>query len=234
MAWFGAKVFKPGNVKVDPICGMTVDEATALQAERDGETYYFCSESCRQKFLARKAPLMAVSHGGGNHTAGSMKHDGHGTEGHSGSHEHGHVMTAPAGAAKYFCPMHPEVQMDHPGDCPKCGMTLEQNPAWVAPLAGKVIYTCPMHPEVQMDHPGECPKCGMSLEPKTLVAVEEEDPELIDMTRRFWLGGMLALPVFLLAMAHLIPSASVKSWAMGDTSRWIQFGLSTPVVLWAG
>ena len=99
---------------------------------------------------------------------------------------------------------------------------------------GKVIYTCPMHPEVQQDHPGNCPKCGMTLEPKTESAVAEESPELADMTRRFWVGGALALPVFVLAMAHAIPPLRHESWVMGDTSRWIQFLLSTPVVLWAG
>ena len=100
--------------------------------------------------------------------------------------------------------------------------------------SGKVIYTCPMHPEVQQDHPGNCPKCGMTLELKTLSAVEEENPELADMTRRFWIGAALALPVFLLAMAHLLPALDHEGWVMGDTSRWIQFVLSTPVVLWAG
>ena len=100
--------------------------------------------------------------------------------------------------------------------------------------SGKVLYTCPMHPEVQQDYPGNCPKCGMTLELKTTSAVEEESPELADMTRRFWIGAALALPVFLLAMAHLIPASGHESWVMGDTSRWIQFLLSTPVVLWAG
>ena len=98
----------------------------------------------------------------------------------------------------------------------------------------KVIFTCPMHPEVQQDHPGNCPKCGMTLEPKTMSAVEEKSPELADMTLRFWIGGAVALPVFLLAMAHLIPAPGHANWVMGDTSRWIQFVLSTPVVLWAG
>src|SRR5882757_6247222 len=97
-----------------------------------------------------------------------------------------------------------------------------------------IIYTCPMHPEVQQDHPGNCPKCGMTLELKTISAVEEDNHELTDMTRRFWIGAALALPVFLLAMAHTIPSLGHESWIMGDASRWIQFALSTPVVLWAG
>src|ERR1039457_6710535 len=99
---------------------------------------------------------------------------------------------------------------------------------------GKAIYTCPMHPEVQQDHPGNCPKCGMTLELKTISAVEEDNHELKDMTRRFWIGAALALPVFLLAMAHMIPSLGHENWIMGDTSRWIQFVLATPVVLWAG
>jgi Cu+-exporting ATPase len=100
----------------------------------------------------------------------------------------------------------------------------------------KPIYTCPMHPEVQRDHPGNCPKCGMALELKTATAdaSEEENGELRDMTRRFWIGGSLALPVFLLAMAHLIPTLDHDGWVMSDGSRWIQFVLSVPVVLWAG
>jgi Cu+-exporting ATPase len=102
------------------------------------------------------------------------------------------------------------------------------------PPAGKVIYTCPMHPEVQQDHPGNCPKCGMTLDLKTTSAIEEDNHELTDMTRRLWIGAALALPVFLLAMAHLIPALGHENWIMGDASRWIQFILATPVVLWAG
>ena len=131
--------------------------------------------------------------------------------------------------------MCPGVVSDKPGDCPKCGMALEQNAvATIASASGKTIFTCPMHPEVQQNHPGNCPKCGMALEPKTISAKEEENPELANMTRRFWIGAALALPVFLLAMAHMIPSLRHESWAMGDTSRWIQFALATPVVLWVG
>jgi Cu+-exporting ATPase len=105
-----------------------------------------------------------------------------------------------------------------------------------APASGKVIYTCPMHPEVQQDHPGNCPKCGMTLEPKTAAAApdKKENGELPDMTRRFWIGAALALPVFILAMAHLIPALGRQGWVGGDASRWIQFLLATPVVCWAG
>jgi Cu+-exporting ATPase len=112
----------------------------------------------------------------------------------------------------------------------------KRGPTTVVPASGKTIYTCPMHPEVQQDHPGDCPKCGMALEPKTVTAGadDEGNAELRYMTKRFWIGAALALPVFVLAMAHLIPALSHESWVMSDVSRWIQFVLSTPVVLWAG
>ena len=140
-------------------------------------------------------------------------------------------VKVPAGAA-YYCPMCPNVESDQPGDCPKCGMALERNPAWVAPAAGRTIYTCPMHPQIVRDHPGACPICGMALEPQTATAGPEENAELRDMTRRLWIGAALALPVFVLAMAHFFPAAA--HLAGGSLSRWVQFLLSTPVVLWAG
>ena len=90
-----------------------------------------------------------------------------------------------------------------------------------------------MHPQIEQDHPGNCPICGMTLEPKTVLAGSEEDnAELRDMTRRFWIGAALALPVFILGMAHLFPNAPI--WVASDGSRWLQFLLSTPVVLWCG
>jgi Cu+-exporting ATPase len=96
-----------------------------------------------------------------------------------------------------------------------------------------MIYTCPMHPQIEQDHPGNCPICGMTLEPKTQIAGnEEENAELRDMTRRFWIGAVLALPVFVLGMAHVFPNAPI--WVASDGSRWLQFLLSTPVVLWCG
>ena len=98
------------------------------------------------------------------------------------------------------------------------------------------VYTCPMHPEVQQNHPGECPKCGMTLEPKTVTAGtdDDENAELRDMTKRFWFGAALALPVFGLSMAHLIPALARRSWVDSSVSRWVQFALATLVVGWAG
>jgi len=144
-----------------------------------GETYYFCSLSCKAAFDGDPAKYLE-------------------TRGASG---------------------HPAVEQHR--------NSLKQEAQFGA------IYTCPMHPEIERDQPGDCPICGMALEPKTISADSAEDnSELIDMTRRFWIGAALALPVFLLAMSHLAPSA--PSWLAGDLSRWIQFVLSTPVVFWAG
>ena len=121
------------------------------------------------------------------------------------------------------------VESDQPGDCPKCGMALERNPAW-RPVAA-AIYTCPMHPEVQSDQPGDCPKCGMPLEPQHAGAADEEDRESRDLSRRLWIGTLLTAPVFVIAMAHLIPA--LAGWE-NDITRWLQFALATPVVVWAG
>ena len=128
--------------------------------------------------------------------------------------------------------MHPEVVSDKPGSCPKCGMALERNPAWKPEK--KVIFTCPMHPQIEQDHPGNCPICGMVLEPKTAPPdSEEDDSELRDMSLRFWIGAALTLPIFVLAMTHLVPALGHTEWVSGEVSRWTQFVLSTPVVVWA-
>ena len=112
----------------------------------------------------------------------------------------------------------------------------DRSTAKVEASAARSIYTCPMHPEIQLDHPGSCPKCGMTLEPKTATAGADdgENAELRAMTTRFWIGAALALPVFVLAMAHLIPALGRQPWVESNASRWIQFALATPAVWWAG
>ena len=213
-------------MKTDPICGMSVDERTALSASRDGESYFFCSESCREKFLAGAK--------GGTNPGGDPTESPAACCGGEGGHAHdAGAEVKPSGAAKYFCPMCEGVASDKPGSCPKCGMALERNPAWKA--ESTVIYTCPMHPQIQQDHPGNCPICGMTLELKTVTAdAPEDDAELRDMTRRMWIGAILTFPVFVVAMLHVIPALGHLEWANSGWSRWGQFLLATPVVLWAG
>lgn len=167
-------------MKTDPVCGMKVDESTPHQVTRDGETTYFCSAHCQHKF-----------------------EDGLDKSPSADAHQHHHHAK------------------------PKTEVPPAPN--------GDVIYTCPMHPEVEQDHPGDCPKCGMALEPKTISAdTPEDESEYLDMKRRFVIGGILTLPVFLLAMAHLFPGLQHHPVISGDVSRWIQFILATPVVIWAG
>jgi P-type Cu+ transporter len=117
------------------------------------------------------------------------------------------------------------------GSCSKCGTVPEQSRAVASP--GQ--YTCPMHPEVISDQPGSCPICGMALEPVAPSAAPDDHREMDDLTRRFWIGALLTLPVFLLAMGEMVPGLSQIVAAVGEhLSLWIQFALSTPVVLWAG
>ncbi len=131
----------------------------------------------------------------------------------------------------YTCPMHPEIHQKSPGNCPKCGMTLEKEVEALPTVSTK--YTCPMHPEIIEDSPGNCPKCGMSLEPITVEA-EDENEELVYMTKRFWVSVILAFPVFLIAMvADLAPSYLPTNFTHQGI-QWFEFILASPVVLWAG
>ena len=152
----------------DPVCGMTVDPATAQhRLDRAGTAYYFCSAGCRTKFAAEPATYLT----------------------------------------------------------PKAGP---------APARPGGIYTCPMHPEIRQQSFGSCPICGMALEPVEITAEAGPNHELADMTRRFWIGLALALPVFILEMGSHVPALGLSRTVPMQASVWIQFVLSTPVVLWAG
>ena len=201
---------------------MTVDpERTAHRAQHDGRPWFFCSAGCRAKFVADPARFA-----GAVKPACCAHHD------HNPEREEALPRATAAGSgAVYTCPMHPEVRQQGPGACPECGMALE--PAGV-PATTRVEYTCPMHPQIVQDHPGNCPICGMALEPRTVTIETAANPELADMTRRFWIGAALTLPVLLLAMGpHLIGLPSHELVAP-RLSAWLQLGLSTPVVLWGG
>jgi P-type Cu+ transporter len=150
---------------IDPVCGMTVDPATAKhRADYKGTTYYFCAPGCRTKFVVDPQ--------------------------------------------KYLGKREPE------------------------PVIEGAVYTCPMHPEIRQQGPGACPICGMALEPEMVTADSGPNPELADMTRRFWTGLVLALPVVVLDMGgHFV---GPHDWVEPTLSNYIQFAFATPVVLWAG
>ena len=134
--------------------------------------------------------------------------------------------TAPAGTL-YVCPMDPDVRQDHPGACPKCGMALEPE----LPVAAKTEWVCPMHPQIVRSEPGSCPICGMALEPRT--ATLDENPELRDMTRRFWISVALTLPLLVSTMGEMV-GITMTSWISPRTLVWVQLVVATPVVVWAG
>ena len=195
------------SICVDPVCGMTVAEGSEHKYQFEDVEYLFCCAGCLNKFSADPAGYL------------------------SGKAQQDAAMAEPIPGALYICPMDPEIEQDHPGSCPICGMALEVAGAPVLNI--RTEYTCPMHPEVVQDHPGSCPKCGMALEPRS-IEIEEKNEELIDMSRRFWVGLALSLPVFLLAMvADLVPGLLPEGLSM-QTVQWTELLLATPVVLWCG
>jgi len=200
---------------IDPVCGMKVDKARpAATHDHLGKTWYFCSAHCATAFKAHPEQFA--------HQQGARAHD-------HGNHKHGEAAHQVSGGAMYSCPMHPEVRQDKPGDCPKCGMALVREAGAASVPTG---YTCPMHPEIVKDGPGDCPICGMALVPMG-GANEEDNAELRDLTRRFWIGAVLSAPLFMLAMSPMI--GITQPFGIPHSMRgWIEFLMGTPVVLWVG
>ncbi len=206
-----------GAATIDPVCGMTVDPKNALKESYQGEAYYFCSKHCAEKFRANPEQY---------------------THSKAAEPDHSCCHTAPAKPSSasqpvngiYTCPMHPEVRQEGPGSCPKCGMALE--PEDITAQASKTEYYCPMHPEIIRDEPGSCPICGMALEPRTVTLEEEANPELIDMSRRFWVSLGFTVPLVALAMGRMFPGLELGNLASPQTLHWVELALATPVVLW--
>jgi P-type Cu+ transporter len=236
----------PSSAKVkDPVCGMDVDPETArLKALHNGKEYFFCSAGCLAKFQANPEKILAspprpmgaglVSLGGPVGPPKTvMPTRGNGTA----------AVRSPALSEKdaraYVCPMCPEVRKSGAGPCPKRGMALE--PESPALAAIKTEYTCPMHPEVVRAGPGSCPICGMALEPRA-VTIEEDNPELRDMTRRFWISLVLTAPLLAIAMGSMLwPHAFMGAVSVNgrplyksEWLPWLELLLATPVVLWGG
>ncbi len=149
-----------------------------------------------------------------------------GMEVEAGDHEH---VSVSDGTTYHFCSAGCQAKFT---SSPEKYLALTTAGAPAAPA--HATYTCPMHPQIRHDGPGSCPICGMALEPLTITAEAPPNEELIDMSRRFWVGLILALPVFVLEMGAHIPMLHLDRVVPPSVSIWIQFALATPVVLWAG
>jgi len=221
----------------DLVCGMDVDPATARhRLEHAGKSYFFCCAGCLEKFRAdpegylnpkpaanlvqlgtpRSAPVTPVSD----------------TE--------PAAQSASGETQRYYvCPMCSDVRESAPVPCPSCGMALE--PETILPVS-KIEYTCPMHPEIIRSGPGNCPICGMALEPRTVTAHQEENPELRNMSRRFWISLALTAPLLVITMGSMFwphsfmgeVSVNNRRISPGVLLTWLEFVLATPVVLWGG
>jgi Cu+-exporting ATPase len=216
----------PGNALVkDPVCNMDVNPATARgSVEYKGQTYYFCSPGCVNRFNADPEKYLAPRSPAAQSPKSQMVQIGGVTAASSVAKPPQQQSTA-RGTVTYVCPMDPEVREGKPGACPKCGMALEPE---------TVEYTCPMHPEIIRDQPGFCPICGMALEPRVLAKAHvEDDSELRSMQRRFWVGVGLSIPLLAISMGGMAVGSPLHNLPPG-WMEWLQLALATPVVLWGG
>ena len=235
---------------IDPVCKMTIEDADAAATSTyKGATYYFCANQCKKKFdenpeaylegkpkpaslkimLNPLSPLLQKKGEGGlsvKDPVCGMNVDPAKTD----------LKYDYNGQSYYFCSSHcfekfrkdPEKYLQQRG--------FEQMSPPVLPLgvAIKNEWICPMDPEVISDKPGSCPKCGMALEPRTISLQEEENPELVDMVRRFKVSILLTVPVVFIAMHHMVPGFSLEHFISPLLLRGIEFMFATPVVLWGG
>jgi len=230
----------------DPVCGMTVDSASSKHKfEHGAKAYYFCGPRCLEKFRADPSrylsprPASASGMHPAMHSGMQMISIAPASGPRTLEEKTAPVAAAPSTPASrtpgrqtaYVCPMCPEVRSTKPSACPRCGMALE--PEMPVP-ATRVEYTCPMHPEIVRLSPGSCPICGMALESRTVTAQEEENPELREMMRRFWISLALTAPLLTVAMVDMLPGMPVQHMLPNGWLPWIEMVLATPVVLWGG
>ncbi len=224
------------------MCGMCVPVETPHKTLFKGHEFRFCGPNCLRKFqedpgqFLQESPteaqdyLICPMHPDVRAPAPRCPKCGMVLQ-LGGASAPSQEKGTPCGAS-YTCPMHSEIRQAEPGACPLCGMALE--PAAPPVPLTRTEWTCPMHPEIVSNGPGTCPKCGMALEPRTISIEEEENPELRDMRRRFWVSLALTIPVVVIAMGHLIPGHPLEKLGDLQVLGWMELALATPVVLWGG
>jgi len=198
----------------DPVCGMDIKPAVSeREVDFEGREYHFCSNQCQEKFSADPSAYVEAVDPvcGMSVDRATARH-----------------VSRVAGEPYFFCSVRCLEKFDAAPESYTGG-----RPAPEAMPEG-TIYTCPMHPEIKQVGPGDCPICGMALEPKGIPAGDEgPNPELVDFTRRFWIGTILTVPVVVLAMGGYV-GLPVRSWIGEGLAHWLELILATPVILWSG
>jgi len=202
----GLPILGAGVREKDPVCGMTVDPAkAAAKQEFRGNTYYFCSKRCADRFAKEPENFLAALG-----TSGMAPHSG-------GAPQHGDPARRAASAGGALAGKTPAVLQ---GGAETNQIAAEKS----------AYYTCPMHSQILQIGPGSCPICGMALEPVEVSLHAEADPEYDSMSRRFWVSTALSLPLLVIAMGGDLYKLPFSPAAR----NWIELALATPVVLWGG
>ncbi|WMT89315.1 heavy metal translocating P-type ATPase [Pelagibacterium sp. H642] len=203
----------PATIIRDPVCGMSVDPATAKHhASHGGHEFHFCNPGCKDKFAADPEAYMIAKD-----PVCGMDVD----------RSNAKFMSKHAGEKFYFCSA-------------RCQEKFEADPAAYLgdrpapePMPEGTLYTCPMHPEIVEDHPGDCPLCGMALEPMGVPAADSgPNPELVDFSFRLKVSAALTVPILLIAMGPMV-GLPVRDWMGETTAKWAELILATPIVVWA-
>ncbi|MBI2431298.1 MAG: heavy metal translocating P-type ATPase [Candidatus Hydrogenedentes bacterium] len=232
----------PAPSEIDPVCHMRIDPDTAkFKTHHDGYDVYFCSAGCKAKF---EADPRKFSKSGDNPAPKPPEASHTDPVCHMKVREDTKHQAEHAGKRYYFCSAgcrekfakDPESYLKPARERSREGKQGREGESAAAdgPVDAARVYTCPMHPEVRRQGPGSCPVCGMDLEPAEVAAEDEASPEYRDMQRRFWVSLVLTVPVFALAMGHMVPNFHLLDRIPMPVLNWVQLVLASPVVLWGG
>jgi Cu+-exporting ATPase len=217
----------------DPVCGMTVTEETAVSTiEWEGQTYGFCAEYCHDLFMKHPEKFVEPETEEVKKESACCSSDNSRISkkdpvcGMDVDPKHAAGKSNYNETAYYFCSTHCKTKFDAD---PESYLSDKKPEKTVIQEGKNVKYTCPMHPEVISDKLEDCPICGMALEPMEISLEDTENPELIDMAKRFWISSALALPLLIITMGGMITGGMFGPW-----QTWIELALATPVVMWGG
>ena len=203
-----------GETVRDPVCGMTVDPAAGKPStSHDGRTIHFCNPGCRDKFAAAPGDYLTAID-----PVCGMEID-RSTADHMSKHD---------GQRVFFCSAHCQSKFDAEPTAFSDGLSADQ-----ADVPAGTRWICPMDPEIDEDGPGDCRICGMPLEPAIPTLDEGPNPEVVDFTRRLWIGAIFTIPLLYIAMGPHV-GLPVPQALTGTNGQWIQLLLATPVTLWSG